>query len=57
MEKSDDGSDNEGKKSKGKPRAKKDPNAPKRAISGYMAYGSKRRPELKVEKMGRFLLV
>ncbi len=45
---SDSGSDHEEKKGKGKTRAKKDPNAPKRAMSGYMAYGAKRRPELKV---------
>jgi hypothetical protein len=44
----DSGSEHEEKKKKtGKTKAKKDPAAPKRPQSGYMAYGAKRRPELK----------
>ena len=44
----DSGSEHEEKKKKtGKAKAKKDPAAPKRPQSGYMAYGAKRRPELK----------
>ncbi len=52
LQNEDSGSEHEEKRTKkaGKPKAKKDPAAPKRPQSGYMAYGAKRRPELKKEE-------